>query len=136
MASRTSYLRVRPLRAQPLGAAGVAPLLTRLHRNAVGAKLEYLDLSSTEMCCAGAAAAGRYLGGRGCTALRCLELSNCGIGLEGARALAAGLEANGTLKFVNISRNQIATEGMLALGVALQRSERSVLGYAVCDSFR
>ena len=50
--------------------------------------------------------------------------------------MAAGLEANGTLKFVNISRNQIATEGMLALGVALQRSERSVLGYAVCDSFR
>jgi len=122
---RLSELRVR---YNSLGAGGCAHLARLLGSSA----LLRLHASWNDVGDGGCAHLGAVLRDR-CCSLAVLELCNCMIGPQGARALAAALPSC-RVRRLNLSHNRILSEGARALARALERGTAvRELDISFCD---
>merc|ERR1711924_488226 len=52
-----------------------------------------------------------------------LDLTKCGIGVEGAKAIGSALAVNGVLTNLNLGSNEIGSKGATAIAEALRGNE-------------
>jgi Ran GTPase-activating protein (RanGAP) involved in mRNA processing and transport len=91
--------------------------------------------SNTQLGSRGGAALGALLAdAKRSSGLRQLSINNCGLGSEGAAALAPGLAANSSLQVLHAADNSVGKTGKAAVGTALlSSSSRSKLkGFSMC----
>ena len=114
-----------------IGDQGMKSLASALEMNG---SLEQLDLTGNESVTGiGHMALGESL--KRNRRLKTLDISDCGINVQGMKSLASALKMNGSLEWLNLSRNHAITAiGHMALGESLKRNRGlKTLNISHCD---